>query len=116
MADASKRIELSTLIRLDLDWQQQRENFLDWGCEPRFPTLADVVVTFALLRFYLGRRNLAGTCQSIIGAAGIAIAVFFTSPAVLTKPIRAICGPAAKVRSSRLADADYSSVHGRPKR
>lgn len=78
MADAPRRIELSTLIRLDLDWQHQREKFLDWGCEPRFPTLADVVITSLFFIFIWGAAIWLGHAEWILGAAGVAIAVLFS--------------------------------------
>lgn len=77
MADASKRSELSALIRLDLDWQRQREKFLDWGCEPRFPTLADVVITSLFFVFIWAAAIWLGHAEWILGAAGIAITILF---------------------------------------
>jgi hypothetical protein len=74
----NKKAASSSPIRLDLEWQRQRENFLDWGCEPRFPTLVDVVVTslFFILVWaagvYLDHREWS------IGAAAIASVALYS--------------------------------------
>jgi hypothetical protein len=76
-----KQADSTSPIRLDLEWQRQREKFLDWGCEPRFPTLGDVLVTslFFLLVWaagtYLGHREWS------VGAAAIASVALYSSRA-----------------------------------
>lgn len=78
MANKNRRAAISTLIRLDLDWQRQREKFLDWGREPQFPTLADVVVTSLFFLFVWGAAIWLGHADWILGAAVTAIAVLFS--------------------------------------
>ena len=78
MSDRSKSNEMSALIRLDLDWQRRREEFLDWGREPRFPTLADVVVTSVFFLFVWGAAISLGRADWVLGSAAVAIAVLFS--------------------------------------
>ncbi|HET6884546.1 MAG TPA: hypothetical protein VFI31_30610 [Pirellulales bacterium] len=78
MADRSKSVEMNALIRLDLDWQRRREAFLDWGREPRFPTLADVVVTSLFFLFIWGAAICLGHADWILGAAAISISTLFS--------------------------------------
>lgn len=78
VAERSKSTEMCALIGLDLDWQQRREAFLDWGREPRFPGLADVAVTSLFFLFVWGAAVSLGRAEWVLGAATVAIAVLFS--------------------------------------
>jgi hypothetical protein len=78
MPDRTKKAEMSALIRLDLEWQSRREAFLDWGREPRFPTLADVVVTSIFFVFIWGAAVWLGHADWVLGAAAVAVATLFS--------------------------------------
>jgi len=65
-------------IRLDLEWQRQRENFLDWGCEPRTTTLIDVVLISLFFILVWGAGTYLGHTEWSVGAAAIASVALYS--------------------------------------
>jgi hypothetical protein len=77
MGNDTKTAE-SSPIRLDLDWQKERENFLDWGREPRFPTYVDVGVTSFFFVLIWVAATLLSHAEWSVGAAAIASVALFS--------------------------------------
>lgn len=75
---ANRKVQPISPIRLDLEWQRQREAFLDWGCEPRFPTLGDVVVTSLFFLLVWGAGTYLEHGEWSIGAAAIASVALYS--------------------------------------
>ncbi|HQU44717.1 MAG TPA: hypothetical protein PK867_18020 [Pirellulales bacterium] len=78
MANGNNKSEVGAIFQLDLDWQRQRETYLDWGREPQTLTVIDVVVTSLFFLFTWGAALWLGHGDWSLGAAAIAIAVLFS--------------------------------------
>lgn len=77
MGNEPKQAEASP-IRLDIDWQRQRENFLDWGREPRFPNYIDVAITSIFFILIWGVATWLSHAEWSVGAAAIASVALFS--------------------------------------
>ncbi|HVA48578.1 MAG TPA: hypothetical protein VNH11_19590 [Pirellulales bacterium] len=78
MANGNSKSETGAIFQLDLDWQRQRETFLDWGREPRALSVIDVAVTSLFFLFTWGAALWLGHGDRSVGAAAIAIVVLFS--------------------------------------
>ncbi|HWB09471.1 MAG TPA: hypothetical protein VG826_09615 [Pirellulales bacterium] len=74
----NKQADSFSPIRLDLEWQRQRERFLDWGCEPRFPNFGDVVVISLFFLLVWGAGTYLEHGEWSVGAAAIASVALYS--------------------------------------
>jgi hypothetical protein len=69
---------MNALLSLDLDWQAERERYLDWGAEPQPPGLPAVVATLLFFLFVWISAVCLRRPEWLCGAAAISIVALYS--------------------------------------
>lgn len=75
---SANAFNLNSLVTLDLDWQAQRERYLDWGAEPQPPGLPSVAATLVFFVFVWISAVCLRHSEWLSGSAAIAIVALFS--------------------------------------
>lgn len=65
------------ICQLDREWQNQRERFLDWGCEPQQPSIAAVLTTALFFVLVWAASVALGRPEWLYGASSVAVVALF---------------------------------------
>lgn len=75
---AANALNLNSLVSLDLDWQAQRERYLDWGAEPQPPGVPAVLATLLFFVFVWVSAACLRHPEWLSGSAAVAIVALFS--------------------------------------